>query len=167
MTAKRRTTKRTPRAPSGKARAAHPPHAERRTPHAVRTPSPPAHPHSPGFLALVADAKTRVREVAADEVQGRLDRGERFHFLDVREDTEWAVDHARGATHLGKGIIERDIETTIPDKAADFVCYCGGGFRSALVADTLQKMGYTHVRSMAGGIRAWRAAGYPLLADAR
>jgi rhodanese-related sulfurtransferase len=118
--------------------------------------------HSSGFLALVADAKTRVKECTIADVKARLDRGEAFHFLDVREDGEFAVDHARGARHLGRGVLERDVENLIPDKQAPIVLYCGGGFRSALAADNLQKMGYRNVISMEGGIRAWRAAGYPV-----
>lgn len=118
--------------------------------------------HSPGFLALVEDARRRVREVTADEVQSRLARGARVHLIDVREDHEWAVDRVRGAEHLGKGIIERDAELRFPDKQAELVLYCGGGFRSALAADALQRMGYANVLSMAGGIRAWREKGYPL-----
>ena len=118
--------------------------------------------HSPGFLALVADARKRVKESTIADVKARLDRGEPFHFIDVREDTEFAADHARGARHLGRGVLERDIENLIPDKAAPIVLYCGGGFRSALAADNLQKMGYTQVVSMDGGMRAWREAGYPV-----
>ena len=118
--------------------------------------------HSPGFLALVADAKTRVKECTIADVKARLDRGEAFHFLDVREDGEFAVDHARGARHLGRGVLERDVENLIPDKQAPIVLYCGGGFRSALAADNLQKMGYRNVISMDGGMRAWREAGYPV-----
>jgi rhodanese-related sulfurtransferase len=118
--------------------------------------------HSPGFLRLVEEAKRRVTECTAAEVKTRLDRGERFHFIDVREDHEFAKDHAKGARHLGKGIIERDIETVIPDKDAEIVLYCGGGFRSALAADALQQMGYRNVKSMDGGIKAWREAGYPM-----
>ncbi|UVT17316.1 MAG: sulfurtransferase [Nitrospira sp.] len=118
--------------------------------------------HHPGFLELVNRAKQRVKESSAGDVKARLDRGERFHFIDVREDHEFAKDHARGARHLGKGIIERDIEAIVPDKQDPIVLYCGGGFRSALSADALQQMGYTNVISMDGGIRAWREAGYPL-----
>jgi rhodanese-related sulfurtransferase len=118
--------------------------------------------HSSGFLALVADAKTRVKECTIADVKARLDRGEAFHFLDVREDGEFAVDHARGARHLGRGVLERDVENLIPDKQAPIVLYCGGGFRSALAADNLQKMGYRNVISMDGGMRAWREAGYPV-----
>lgn len=118
--------------------------------------------HNPGFLQLVEQAKRRVKECSVIEVKARLDRGERFHFIDVREDHEFAKDHARGARHLGKGIIERDIETVVPDKQDLVVLYCGGGFRSALAADALQQIGYRNVISMDGGIRAWREAGYPL-----
>ncbi|MGF1574427.1 MAG: rhodanese-like domain-containing protein [Cyanophyceae cyanobacterium] len=116
--------------------------------------------HSPAFLALVQEAKQRILECAIDEIQAQLQQGDPFYLVDVREDSEWAAGHIAGATHLGKGILERDIETRIPDKDADIVLYCGGGFRSALAADYLQKMGYRHVRSMDGGIRAWREAGY-------
>jgi rhodanese-related sulfurtransferase len=118
--------------------------------------------HNPGFLKLVEEARKAVRETTAAEVKARLDRGERFHFVDVREDHEFEVDHAEGARHIGRGILERDVETLIPEKDADIVLYCGGGFRSALAAESLQKMGYSHVVSMDGGIRAWREAGYPL-----
>jgi rhodanese-related sulfurtransferase len=118
--------------------------------------------HSPGFLQLVEQAKRRVKECTVAEVKTWLDRGERFHFIDVREDREFAKDHARGAQHLGKGIIERDIETVIPSKQDKIVLYCGGGFRSALAADALQQMGYVNVISMDGGIRAWQEVGYPV-----
>ena len=121
--------------------------------------------HNPGFLRLVEQARQRVKECTVAEVQARLARGEQFHFIDVREDHEFWIDHATGARHLGKGIIERDIETVIPDKQASIVLYCGGGYRSVLVADTLQQMGYTHVISMDGGIKAWRDAGFPLEKD--
>ncbi|MDH4081925.1 MAG: rhodanese-like domain-containing protein [Nitrospira sp.] len=116
--------------------------------------------HNPGFLQLVEQAKQRVTECSVEEVKVRLDRGESFHFIDIREDHEFAKDHARGAQHLGKGVIERDIETVVADKQGAIVLYCGGGFRSALAADALQQMGYQNVRSMSGGIRAWREAGY-------
>ena len=122
--------------------------------------------HSSGFLALVTEARGRVKECGIADVQARLARGERFQFVDVREDNEFAVDHARGAQHIGRGVIERDIERLIPDKGAPIVLYCGGGFRSALAADNLQKMGYTNVISMDGGMRAWRAAGYEIEAGA-
>ncbi len=114
--------------------------------------------HSPGFLRLVDDAKTRVREVTVEEVEARRARGARL--IDIREDREWDAGHARGALHLGKGIIERDIEKAArPDE--ELILYCGGGFRSALAADALQEMGYTNVWSLAGGWRAWLAAGLP------
>ncbi len=118
--------------------------------------------HNPGFLKLVDEAKKNIKECTVGDVKAKLDRGERFHFLDVREDHEFLTDHAKGAVHLGRGILERDIETVIPDKRAEIVLYCGGGFRSALAAENLMKMGYTDVISMDGGIRAWREAGYPI-----
>lgn len=118
--------------------------------------------HNPGFLKLVEEAKKKITEYTAADVKAKLDRGERFHFIDVREDNEFAVDHAKGVLHLGRGILERDIETAIPDKQAEIVLYCGGGYRSALAADNLRRMGYTNVASMDGGIRAWREAGYPI-----
>jgi rhodanese-related sulfurtransferase len=121
-----------------------------------------AHQHSPGFLKLVQDAKSRVRELTVEQVKAKLDRGERFTLIDVREDNEWAKDHVTGAIHLGKGIIERDAEELLPNKNDQMVLYCGGGFRSALAADNLQRMGYTSVFSMDGGIRDWRDKGYPL-----
>ncbi len=118
--------------------------------------------HNPGFLQLVQQAKQRVRECSVAEVKAKMDRGESFHFLDIREDHEYQVDHAKGAVHLGKGIIERDIETQIADRDAPIILYCGGGFRPALAADSLQQMGYRNVISMDGGMRAWREAGYPI-----
>jgi rhodanese-related sulfurtransferase len=118
--------------------------------------------HSPGFLALVTEAKRQVNECTVADVKARLDRGETFHFIDVREDHEYAADHAVGARHVGRGILERDIESLIPEKDAPIVLYCGGGYRSALAAESLQKMGYRQVISMDGGIRAWRDAGYPV-----
>ncbi|TLY14969.1 MAG: sulfurtransferase [Nitrospirae bacterium] len=118
--------------------------------------------HNPGFVKLVQQAKRRIKECSIAEVKAKLEQGEPFHFIDVREDHEFAKDHARGARHLGRGILERDIETVIPDKRAEIILYCGGGFRSALAADSLQQLGYANVRSMDGGIRAWREAGYPL-----
>src|SRR2546428_6918307 len=118
--------------------------------------------HNPGFLKLVGEAKKGIRECTAGDVKGRLDRGESFHFIDVREDHEYERDHAAGARHVGRGILERDIEEILPDKDAPIVLYCGGGFRSALAAESLQRMGYRNVVSMDGGIRAWRAAGYPV-----
>lgn len=113
-------------------------------------------------MQLVQQAKTRVRECSVSDVKAKLDRGDAVHFIDIREDHEYAVDHAQGATHLGKGIIERDIETLVPHKEDTIILYCGGGFRSALAADSLQQMGYRNVLSMEGGIRAWREAGLPL-----
>ena len=121
-------------------------------------------PHAPRFLDLVNDVKLRVRECTIDDVKAKLDRREQFHLVDVREESEWAKDHLPGAIHLGRGILERDVEARIPDTAAEIILYCGGGFRSALAADNLQKMGYQNVISMDGGIRDWRAKGYPLSA---
>jgi len=110
----------------------------------------------------VDDAKTRVRETQVDEIKARLDRGDKFVLVDVREESEWAKDHLPGAIHMGKGVIERDVEQKVPDVNTPLVLYCGGGFRSALAADNLQKMGYTNVTSIDGGIRDWREKGYPL-----
>jgi rhodanese-related sulfurtransferase len=121
--------------------------------------------HSPRFLALVQDAKSRVKETTVEEVKARLDRGEKVTIVDVREESEYARDHVPGAVHVGKGVLERDAEARFPDPSAELILYCGGGFRSALAADALQKMGYTNVVSMDGGIRDWRARGYPLTAD--
>ena len=121
-----------------------------------------AQQHSPRFLALVQEAKKHIRETTVDEIKARLDRGERFRLIDVREESEYARDHLPGAVHLGKGILERDVEGRIPDTGAEIVLYCGGGFRSALAADNLRKMGYTNVLSMDGGVRAWRDKGYPM-----
>jgi rhodanese-related sulfurtransferase len=120
-----------------------------------------AHQHSPGFLALVQDAKARVQQVAIEEFVKRLQGGEQFIVLDTREDHEWEEGHLPGAHHMSKGTIERDIESAIPQKDAPIVCYCGGGFRSALVADNLQKMGYTNVLSLDGGWRGWNERGMP------
>jgi rhodanese-related sulfurtransferase len=117
--------------------------------------------HSPRFLKLVEDTKRRVRETTVDAVKARLDRGDKVALIDVREESEWAKDHLPGAIHLGKGIIERDVETRFPNTGTELVLYCGGGFRSALAAENLQKMGYTNVISMDGGIRGWRDKGYP------
>jgi rhodanese-related sulfurtransferase len=122
-----------------------------------------AHQHSPQFLKLVQDAKARVKELTVDQVKARQDRGEKLILIDVREDNEWAKDHLPGAIHLGKGIIERDVEDRFPDPNAEIILYCGGGFRSALAANNLQKMGYTRVISMDGGIRDWREKGLPLV----
>jgi rhodanese-related sulfurtransferase len=121
-----------------------------------------AHQHSPRFLKIVEDAKKRVHEVTIDEVKAKLDRKEMFLLVDVREESEYAADHLPGAVHLGKGIIERDVEGRVPDQNTPLVLYCGGGFRSALAADNLQKMGYTRVLSMDGGIRGWREKGFAL-----
>ena len=117
--------------------------------------------HSPGFLAIVDDAKKRVREISVADTL-RAVNGGNARLIDVREDNEWNAAHAKGADHLGKGIIERDIETVVPDKDAELILYCGGGFRAALAADSLQKMGYTNVASMAGGWRAWLEANAPI-----
>ena len=124
-----------------------------------------AHQHPPRFLKIVDDARSRVRETNVDDVKKRMDRGDKFTLVDVREDSEFAKDHLPGAIHLGKGVIERDIETRVPDLNAEMILYCGGGFRSALAADNLQKMGYTNVISMDGGIRGWRKSNYPLVKD--
>jgi rhodanese-related sulfurtransferase len=118
--------------------------------------------HSPGFLKLVESVRTRIRETDVHDVKRRLDGGERFYLVDVREESEWSRGHLPGAIHLGKGIIERDIEKTIPDPSATIVLYCGGGFRSALAAESLQQMGYSNVCSMDGGWRGWCDAGYPV-----
>ncbi|HLW87561.1 MAG TPA: rhodanese-like domain-containing protein [Terriglobales bacterium] len=121
-----------------------------------------AQQHPPRFLHIVDDARKRIRETTVDEVKAKLDRGDKFLLIDVREDNEYAKDHLPGAIHLGKGIIERDVEERVPDLATPMILYCGGGFRSALAADNLQKMGYTQVISMDGGIRGWREKGFPL-----
>jgi rhodanese-related sulfurtransferase len=118
--------------------------------------------HSPRFLRIVEDTRQRIHETNVDEVKAKIDRGEKFLLVDVREESEYAKDHLPGAIHLGKGIIERDVEERVPDPKTPLVLYCGGGYRSALAADNLQKMGYTNVLSMDGGIRGWRAKGYPL-----
>jgi rhodanese-related sulfurtransferase len=121
-----------------------------------------AHQHSARFLQIVEDAKTRVREVSIDDIKARFDRGDKFVLVDVREESEYAKDHLPAAIHLGKGIIERDIEERVPELNTPLVLYCGGGYRSALAADNLQKMGYTNVLSMDGGIRGWREKHFPL-----
>jgi rhodanese-related sulfurtransferase len=118
--------------------------------------------HSPGFLALVQDALQRITEVTREELAERQRRGERWQLIDVREDHEWQAGHLPGAQHLGKGILERDVEKRFPDPATPLVLYCGGGYRSALAADVLQKMGYTRVLSLAGGYRGWCEAGLPV-----
>src|SRR5690242_21104362 len=112
-----------------------------------------AHQHSPRFLKIVDEARARVQETTVDDIKARLDRGEKFTLIDVREESEYAKDHLPGAIHLGKGVIERDIEAAVPDPKTELVLYCGGGYRSALAADNLQKMGYTNVISMDGGVR--------------
>jgi len=124
-----------------------------------------AHQHPPRFLKIVDDARSRVRETDVDTVKQRMDRGDKFLLVDVREESEFATDHLPGAIHLGKGVIERDIEGRVPQLNTEMVLYCGGGFRSALAADNLQKMGYTNVISMDGGIRDWRGKGFPLVRD--
>jgi rhodanese-related sulfurtransferase len=124
--------------------------------------SPMAQQHPPRFLKIVDDAKARIRETNVEEVKKKIDGGQKFLLVDVREESEFAKDHLPGAIHLGKGIIERDIEARVPDLHSEIVLYCGGGFRSALAADNLQKMGYSNVISMDGGIRDWREKGYPL-----
>lgn len=120
------------------------------------------HPHSPRFLKIVNDAKSRVRETDVDAVKHKIDGGEKFVLVDVREESEFSKDHLPGAFHIGKGVIERDIEVRFPDLNTPMILYCGGGFRSALAADNLQRMGYTNVISMDGGIRGWREKNYPL-----
>ena len=120
------------------------------------------HQHPPRFLRIVEEAKQRVHETSVDEIKAKLDRGEKFLLVDVREESEYAKDHLPGAIHLSKGIIERDIEERVPNLQAPIVLYCGGGYRSALAADNLQKMGYTNVLSMDGGMRGWRGKGFPL-----
>ena len=117
--------------------------------------------HAAKFLALVNDAKKRVKETNVADVKRRMDAGEKFVLVDVREESEWAQGHLPGAIHLGKGIIERDVEHSVPDTGTKVVLYCGGGFRSALAADNLQKMGYSNVESMDGGWKGWIGAGLP------
>jgi rhodanese-related sulfurtransferase len=121
--------------------------------------------HAEGFLKLVNDAKTRVREVSIPDTRARLAADQNVQLIDVREDNEWLAGHAAGAKPLGKGIIERDIENEVPDKSTELILYCGGGYRSALVADVLQKMGYTNAWSMAGGWKAWKDSGAPTSSD--
>jgi rhodanese-related sulfurtransferase len=118
--------------------------------------------HAPRFLKIVDEAKSRIKEINVDEVKQKLDRSEKFMLVDVREESEFAKDHLPGAIHLGKGVIERDIEARVPGLDTVLVLYCGGGFRSALAADNLQKMGYTNVISMDGGVRGWREKNYPM-----
>ena len=121
-----------------------------------------AHQHAPGFLRIVEDAKTRIKECTIDEMRAKQTKGDKFLLIDVREESEWAAGHIPGAMHLGKGIIERDVEAKIPDSTTAIIVYCGGGFRSALAADNLQKMGYTNVISMDGGFRGWKEKGLPV-----
>ncbi len=121
--------------------------------------------HATGFLKIVNDAKSRIKEWNVHEIKKRLDAGEKMVLVDVREESEWARGHVAGAVYLGKGVIERDIEQRIPDTSATIVLYCGGGFRSALAADNLQKMGYKNVISMDGGWKGWVEAGYPTAKD--
>jgi rhodanese-related sulfurtransferase len=121
--------------------------------------------HSEGFLKLVREAKSRIREVSVEEARARIKQDEGVRLVDVREDNEWEAGHALGAEHMGRGIIERDIEGLVPDKGTELILYCGGGYRSALSADNLQRMGYTNVYSMAGGWKAWKEAGAPIEGD--
>jgi rhodanese-related sulfurtransferase len=123
--------------------------------------------HSEGFLKLVNDAKTRIREISVADTQARLAADQNVQLIDVREDNEWRDGHAAGAKHLGKGIIERDIEQQVPDKSTELILYCGGGYRSALVADVLQQMGYTNAWSMAGGWKAWKDSSAPTTTSSR
>lgn len=118
--------------------------------------------HAPRFLDIVNDARSKVRECTVDDVKQRRDRGETFHLVDVREESEWAAGHIPGSIHLSKGVIERDIEEKIPETNAEIVLYCGGGYRSALAAENLQRMGYQNVISMDGGFGGWREAGFPI-----
>ncbi|MEX0713954.1 MAG: rhodanese-like domain-containing protein [Pirellulales bacterium] len=118
--------------------------------------------HSPRFLELVQRAKAAVRETSIEDVRASLQSGQHFELVDVREDHEWQAGHLPKAVHLGRGVLERDVEQRIPDTSAEIVLYCGGGYRSALAAESLQRMGYTNVRSMDGGFRAWREAGLPI-----
>lgn len=118
--------------------------------------------HSPGFLAISQEAKKKVRETTVLDVKSRLDKGEKLLLVDVREESEFAKDHIPGAIHLSKGVIERDIELAVPGHSTEIILYCGGGFRSALSAENLMRMGYTNVISMDGGIRVWRENGFPL-----
>jgi len=127
------------------------------------TPMAATHVHSPGFLRLVEDARTRVHTFGIEEFIARLQSGELYVLIDAREDHEWQAGHLPGAHHLGRGIIERDIEAAIPDRTTPIVCYCGGGYRSVLVCDSLQRMGYTRCASLDGGWREWQAKGLPVV----
>ena len=122
-------------------------------------------PHSERFIQIVNDAKSRIQECTVADVVAKQERGDAFCLVDTREESEWAAGHLPGARHLGKGVIERDIERVVADVDAEIICYCGGGFRSALVADTLQRMGYTRVQSMDGGFGGWCEAGHPVEND--
>jgi len=117
--------------------------------------------HAPRFLKLCEEVRARIKEISADEIAGRIHRGEKFELVDVREESEFAAGHVKGARHLGKGVIERDIEKAVPDPTTEVILYCGGGFRSALAADSLAKMGYANVKSMAGGWREWKSKSLP------
>jgi rhodanese-related sulfurtransferase len=117
--------------------------------------------HNPGFVALVNEARAQIQQCTVADVKGRMDRGEGFQLIDVREDREYAAGRIPGARHIGRGVLERDVESVFPDRDVELVLYCGGGYRSALAALNLQKMGYRRVVSMDGGIRGWREAGYP------
>ncbi len=121
--------------------------------------------HSKRFLEIVREVKARIKETDVATVRARQKKGDTFYLVDVREDKEWDQGHLPGAIHLGKGVIERDIENVIPDANAEIILYCGGGYRSALAADNLTKMGYTHVVSMDGGFRGWNEAGFPVEHD--
>ena len=118
--------------------------------------------HSPRFLRVVEAARSGVREIETDTVHARIQHGDPFHLIDVREESEWEAGHLPSATHIGRGVLERDIEKLVPDADADIVLYCGGGFRSVLAAESLQKMGYTNVRSMTGGFRGWETSSLPI-----
>jgi rhodanese-related sulfurtransferase len=121
--------------------------------------------HSHEFLKLVDQSREKIKECTTDDVMQKLQAGEKFHFVDCREDDEWRQGHAKGAVHIGRGVLERDIEEEIPNKSDQIILYCGGGFRSALAAESIQKMGYTNVISMDGGIREWKQKGYPITQD--
>jgi rhodanese-related sulfurtransferase len=121
--------------------------------------------HSPQFLKLVNEVKPRIRETNIADVKKRMDNGEKFLLVDVRDDHEWANGHLPGAVHMSRGLIERDIEVKVPETSTKMILYCGGGFRSALVADNLQKMGYSNVESMDGGWRGWLEAGLPTVKE--
>jgi rhodanese-related sulfurtransferase len=121
--------------------------------------------HSPEFLKLVDESKSKIKQLTTDQVMQKMQAGEKFHFVDCREDDEWREGYAKGAIHIGRGVLERDIEEEIPNKEEPIVLYCGGGFRSALAAESIQKMGYKNVISMDGGIREWKQKGYPIAKD--